>query len=163
MAHEPKIPLHPSQLPQQKLAEVIALPDRPINFTFEVSYGDFTENIVPKRGTPRSPIYLAQFEWAETPMNNGVEAFYLEPKKQIWLLWIRTHDDNSTPWKWDWLPVAHCPRKGVDKEVAASHLLLEYWRFAGSVDGSRNTFDWINEEGLLSIANIRAITRELWK
>jgi hypothetical protein len=107
-------------------------------------------------------VLLVQVEWAETPMHNGIEAFYLQARKKYWLLWLRTFDDNSWRWQWDWQPVGYCNRRGVNREAAAIHLLLEYWKF--SADPNRTSdeaFDWINEQGLLSIADVRAIVREL--
>jgi hypothetical protein len=41
---------------------------------------------------------------------------------------------------------------------------LEYWKFKGNPDENPvddQPLDWINEEGLLSIADVRAIVREL--
>jgi len=41
---------------------------------------------------------------------------------------------------------------------------LEFWKFTGELrDGGcvDRPFDWINEEGLLSVADVRAIVREL--
>jgi hypothetical protein len=119
---------------------------------------------VPKQGVPRSPKLLVQVEWAQTPVNNGINAFYLQARKKYWVLWLRTFDDNSYPWQWNWQAIGYCCRTNVDKGVAAKHLLLEYWKFTGDPDENSvddQLFDWINEEGLLSIADVRAIVREL--
>jgi hypothetical protein len=163
MSKGPKVPMHPTQLPQQKLALVVDLPTRPEPFDFGVGYGDLPEGVISKRRSPRSPIYIAQFEWAETPTSNGVEAFYLEAKTKYWVLWIKTLNENTTPWSWDWLAVAYCNRAGIDEKTAASYLLLEYWRFDEKMLAYRNVFDWVNEVALLSIPEIYAITRELWR
>jgi hypothetical protein len=77
MRSQPHIPMSPSELPQQLIAEVVSLPDRPSHFEFWVGYGDFPEGVVPKRGVPRSPELLVHVEWAQSPTNYGVEAFYL--------------------------------------------------------------------------------------
>jgi hypothetical protein len=95
-------------------------------------------------------------------MNYGIEAFYLQALKKHWVLWLRTYDDNWS--RWDWLPIGYCSRKGMDRTTAASHLLLEYWKFTREPRGGGyvdRPFDWINQEGLLSVADVRAIAREL--
>jgi hypothetical protein len=166
MTRAPKIPMLPSALPQQRISEVTSIPQRPAAFSFAVGYGDLPDGIVPKRRVPRSPDLLIQVEWAQTPMNFGINAFYIQARKKNWILWLRTLDDNCYPWKWDWLPIGSCDRKGIDKYTAAMHLLLEYWRWRFDAqnifaESSEEPYDWINEEGLLSISDIRAIVREL--
>ena len=39
MTHELKIPMRPEDLPQQRIHEVVGLPERPAEFNFEVGYG----------------------------------------------------------------------------------------------------------------------------
>jgi hypothetical protein len=160
----PKIPMLPSEVPQQRICEVVSLPSRPVPFVFKVGYGDFPPDVMPKQAVPRSPKLLVQTEWAQTPMNNGIDAFYLQARKKYWVLWLRTFDDNSDPWQWHWQVIGYCKRTNVDREVAAKYLLLEYWKFTGNPDENTaddQPFDWINEEGLLSVADVRAIVREL--
>jgi hypothetical protein len=50
-----------------------------------------------------------------------------------------------------------------ERSEAATHLLLEYWKFRTGVDevSFDQVYDWINQEGLLSVAEIRAIEHEL--
>ena len=165
MSRLPKIPMSPREVPQQRISEVVSMPPRPVLFDFKVGYGDFPPDVVPKQGVPRSPELLAQVEWAETPTNYGINAFYLQARKKYWVLWLRTFDDNSYPWQWNWQAIGYCNRPNVDRGVAAKHLLLEYWKFKGSPDENPvddEPLDWINEEGLLSIADVRAIVRELY-
>ena len=38
MTREPKIPMSPEELPQQRIHEVVALPKRPEEFDFKVGY-----------------------------------------------------------------------------------------------------------------------------
>ncbi|WP_315703394.1 MULTISPECIES: hypothetical protein [unclassified Bradyrhizobium] len=159
MSRLPKIQMLPSEMPQQRISEVVSLPSRPVPFDFEVGYGNFAPDVVPKQGVPRSPKLLVQVEWAEGPVNNGISAFYLQARKKYWVLWLRMFNDNSYPWRWDWQAIGYCNRANVDEEVAAKHLLLEYWKF--SENRFENSVDWINQEGLLSIADIKAILREL--
>jgi hypothetical protein len=160
MTEVPKLPMHPSDLPQQRVYEVVSLPPRPARFEFGVGYSGFPLGVKPKQGVPRSPELLIQVEWAETIYNSGVEAFYLQARRKHWLLWLRGLDDNACPWRWDWALVGYCNRAGVEKVAAASHLLLEYWR-QEKLSFRRDPYDWVNEEGFLSVADIRAIVREL--
>jgi hypothetical protein len=164
MSRLPKIPMLPSEVPQQRVSEVASLPSRPVPFDFKVGYGGFPRDVVPKQGVPRSPELLVQVEWAQIPMNNGINAFYLQARKKYWVLWRRSFDDNCYPWRWDWQVSGYCDRANADRKAAAAHLLLEYWKFARDPDENSvddQVFDWINEEGLLSIADVRAIVREL--
>ena len=39
MMREPKIPMLPTELPQQRIHEVVELPERPAEFNCEVDYG----------------------------------------------------------------------------------------------------------------------------
>jgi ketosteroid isomerase-like protein len=107
MSRSPKTPTSPSQVPQQRISEVVSLPSRPALFDFKVGYGNFTPDIVPKQGVPRSPELLVQVEWAESPRNNGINAFYLRARKKYWVLWLHTFDDNSHPWRWNWQAIGY--------------------------------------------------------
>jgi hypothetical protein len=159
----PNIPMSPSALPQGEVPETVSLPLRPDRFDFQVGYGRFSAGVVPKQGVPRAPDFLIQMEWAQTPVHNGLDRFCLQARKKYWLLWLGTLDDNSYPWRWLWQPVAYCNRAGVDWKLAAVHLLLEYWKFRidqGDVSADK-IYDWIDEEGLLSVADVRAIEAEL--
>ena len=39
MMREPKIPMLPTELPQQRIHKVVELPERPAEFNCEVDYG----------------------------------------------------------------------------------------------------------------------------
>jgi hypothetical protein len=92
-------------------------------------------------------------------MNNGVNAFYIEGRRSHWLLWNRWLDDNSWTPRWRWTFAGHCPRKGIDRRCAAIHLLVAHW-VAGE-DAPGDDDHWINETGLLSVEEVRAIAREV--
>jgi len=158
----PKIPMSPSELPQQRLVEVVELPARPNPFRFQVGYGGFPAEVLPKQGVPRSPRYLFQCEWAEGPGNGSVDAFYLHARKKHWLLWLRYLDENADPWRWRWVLIGYCQRDGVSEKTAAAHLLLEYWAKTASDRSTFETpFEWVNEEGFLKIADVQAVARAL--
>jgi len=124
MRSQPHIPMSPSELPQQRVHEVVPLPARPQHFECRVGFEQFPEGGTP--GSPRSPTLLVQVEWAQTPTNYGIEAFYLQARKKHWVLWLRTFDDNWS--RWDWQPIGYCLKKGIDRTTAASHLLLAHLR-----------------------------------
>ena len=66
--HLPKIPMLPSELPQQRLYGVVDLPERPSKFECLVGYNSVPKDALPK-ATPRSAVYLGQVEWAWSPMH----------------------------------------------------------------------------------------------
>ncbi len=110
MASDPIIPMSPDELPQQRIHEVVSLPERPKPFDCHVGYGGVPEDIIPKQAA-RTSIYLCQVEWAWSPMHNRLDAYYLHRGRSHWLLWTRYWDDN---WgKWEWIVAACVPKKDV--------------------------------------------------
>jgi hypothetical protein len=157
MTYLPKIPMTPDARPGQTLNLVVDLPARPPGFAFEIEYDRFPEDGGQMRTAPRSPVFLAQVEWAETPMNNGINAFYIEGRRRHWVLWSRWFDDGGWRWRWRWTSVGYCARKGVARDVAAIHLLEEFWRADGTAPGDSD--HWINETGAFNVETLRAIAR----
>ena len=158
MTREPKIPMSPDALPQQRIHEVVGLPERPEPFDCHVGYGAVPADVIPKSG-PRSPIYLAQVEWAWSPMHNRLNAYYLHRGRTHWLLWSRSWDDN---WgKWEWTAIACVGKKGVSEHQAAVHLLIEFWKFDAK-EGDVDQYHWINEAEYLPVAELSAIARCVW-
>jgi hypothetical protein len=49
----------------------------------------------------------------------------------------------------------------LDDRTAATHLLIDFWRFDAK-EGDVDQFHWINEDGYLSIADLAAIARVVW-
>ena len=160
MTREPKIPMLPTELPQQRIHEVVSLPARPTEFSSFVNYGDMPEGTVSKN-PPRNAIYLCQVEWAWSPAHNRLDSYYLNKGRTHWSLWSRYLDDNGYPWKWIWVPVGCVPLAGLDDRTAATHLLIDFWRFDAK-EGDVDQFHWINEDSYLSIAELAAIAREVW-
>jgi hypothetical protein len=125
MPKKPSIPMSPSQLPQQRLHEVVELEPWPFAFEPIAGYGQIPPDILPKR-TPRNVTYLCQVEWAWTPINDRLDAYYLHSARAHWILWTCYWDDN---WgKWEWVPSAYVPRKGVSERLAAIHLMIALWQ-----------------------------------
>jgi hypothetical protein len=159
MSHNPNIPMSPDELQQQRIHEVVELPERPEPFDCRVGYsGEVPWEIVPK-SVPRSLIYLGQVEWAWSPMHNRLDAYYLHRGRTHWLLWLCNWDDNWS--KWEFHPVACVEKKCVSQAVAANHLLAEYWMYE-QAESDLDRFHWINEEDYLSIAEVAAIGRHVW-
>ena len=50
MTHEPKIPMRPEDLPQQRIHEVVGLPERPAEFNFAAGYGCISKDSLPEAG-----------------------------------------------------------------------------------------------------------------
>ena len=149
MIREPKIPMLPMELPQQRIHEVVSLPARPTEFSSFVNYGDMPEGTVSKN-PPRNAIYLCQVEWAWSPMHNRLHAYYLHRGRKHWLLWLRYQEEDFG--KWEWMPIACVASKAVTERQAAAHLLVEFWRHeAKYLDVDQ--FHWINEGEYLSIAD----------
>ena len=67
MARKPRIPMLPTQLPQQRLYLVKGLPERPANWS--ITLGTEAEGLAPT-AMPRSARYIAQVEWAWSPMHS---------------------------------------------------------------------------------------------
>lgn len=163
-AQPPKVPMSPSQLPQQREVEVIEMPVRPDTARFEVGYRNYTDQVAPKQGVPRPPIYLFQSEWAASPFHGGVSGWYLHGRRDYWLLWQRSLDDNTDPWTWDWSLVGYCDRRGIEERTAAMHLVFEFWKQqCEEAKRFKPLFDWINEEGLLSVDDVKSIRRGVVK
>ena len=155
MTNEPHIPMSPSELPQQRLHEVVGLPKRPEPFDFCV---DYNVRSLPK-STNANSTYLAQVEWAWSPMHNRLDACYVHRGRSDWILWNKYWDDN---WgRWGKVAIGTVPRRGVDLNQAAFHLLMEYWKFDAK-EGGLDQFHWVNEEGFLDMAELNAIAREVW-
>ena len=158
MINNPKIPMSPEELPQQRIHEVAALPERPEPFDCHVGYGEVPEDVVPKSGA-RSPIYLAQTEWAWSPYHNRLDAYHLHRGRRHWILWNNYWDFNWS--KWEWEPVGSVGRQEVTERQAAVYLLVEFWKEEAR-ESDVEQFHWINEGAYLSVADLMSIAREVW-
>jgi hypothetical protein len=158
MTHEPKIPMRPEDLPQQRIHEVVGLPGRPAEFNFAVGYGCVSKDSLPEAGIS-SATFLCQVEWAWSPMNNRIDAYYLHRGRSDWSLWTKYWDDDCGKWEPGGLGTVN--RRGVNQKQAATYLLLEFWKFDAQ-DTYVDCYHWINQNGYLSVAEVSAIAREVW-
>ncbi|MEE4317784.1 MAG: hypothetical protein V2I74_12470 [Erythrobacter sp.] len=155
---KPRIPMSPSELPQQRLVLVVDLEPRPDPFDVVVDYGARPPGVELPNG-PSNPEYLCQAEWSWSPMHSRVDAYYLSRGRTHWMLWSYWYDDN---WgKWDWTPVAYVPRRQATARQAAVHLLIEFWKFDRE-QTDLNRYHWINASAFLSVAELREIAHIVW-
>lgn len=165
-----QIPMSPSELPQQRIYEVIQLPQEPKDFeACCLIYSDrndyswsLPEDKMPQR-FPSSAKFIGQFEWAWSIYSNRIDGYYIgsNTKKTHWFLWIRWLDEEAYSIQFKSVLYAYCPRKYNDAHLAAIYLLRYAWRF----EAAETTLDkphWINNNHLLSISEIMAISREVW-
>jgi hypothetical protein len=156
MTREPKIPMSPAELPQQRIHEVITMPPKPEPFDCTVGYNDVGS--LPKN-TNANSTYLCQVEWAWSPMHNRLDAYYIHRGRSDWILWNKYWDDN---WgRWGKVSIGMVQRRGVDQNQAAIYLLMEYWKFDAK-EGGLDKFHWINETEYLDVAELDAIANEVW-
>jgi hypothetical protein len=158
MTREPHIPMSPKELPQQRIHEVVGLPARPTEFNCDVGYGASPKGSLPSN-VPHNMKYLAQVEWAWSPMNNRIDAYYLHKGRTHWSLWSRYWDDNWS--QWSDMAIGCVPRRGVSEYQAAVFLLLEFWR-GETAENTLDKFHWINETEYLGVGDLAAIVREVW-
>ena len=153
------LPGFPDDLPQQRISEVVTLPDQPEGLEVRVEFLESYPHY-PVR-TPRKVLFLGGVEWAWSPANSRRDNYYLNPKPKHWLLWDHWLDDQVRPWRWNWNILAWAPRVRADEKSIAMHMLKHIWE----VDCRHHLIDqfhWINNTGLLSVEEVQAIAREVW-
>ena len=116
MTNEPNIPMSSDELPQQRIHEVITLPPMPEPFDCAVGYCQFPKGSLPS-GIPCNMACLAQVEWAWSPMNSRIDAYYLHKGRTHWSLWSSYWDDNWS--QWSDMAIGCVPRRGVSQQQAA--------------------------------------------
>ncbi len=160
--HDPKVPMTPETLPQQRLTAVRDLPPRPEGLVFEHE-GRPRPRALQRARFPREANFLCQVEWAWSPMHNAIHSHYLCTRRDYWIIWVRWLDDEFWPPRWRWWFQGWARRvKGVDERTAAFHLLADLWREQRD-DQGYDHFHWINEEGEFDAADLAAIGRAVWE
>ncbi|WP_394730736.1 hypothetical protein [Altererythrobacter sp. GH1-8] len=155
---EPRVPMLPSELPQQRIVAVAELEPRPQPFDAVVGYGVKPSGVQLANG-PSNPDYICQVEWAWSPFHSRLDAYYLSKGRSHWMLWSYWYDDN---WgRWNWLGIGHVPRGQATNKQAAIHLLADFWKL-GIAEEELDRFHWINESGLLTISEVTEIGRLVW-
>ena len=153
------LPGFPDDLPQQRISEVVTLPDKPEGLEVKVEFLESYPHY-PVR-TPRKVLFLGGVEWAWSPAHSRRDNYYLNPKPKHWLLWDHWLDDQVWPWRWNWNILAWAPRVRGDEKSIAMHMLKHIWE----VDCRHHLIDqfhWINSTGALSVSDLQSIAREVW-
>lgn len=159
MSDFPRIPMRPEELPQQRVSLVVELPPRPAGFE---GLQNPPASIGAPAKMPRAATYIGQVEWAWSPMNTRLDAYYLSTNRRRthWFLWLRLYDDNYG--RWDAPQIyAYAPRLKVSARVAATYLLLDAWS-ACIRQTELDHFHWINKAEFLSVEELVAMGRVAW-
>ena len=131
MNRYPKIPMRPEDVPQQRVHLVASLPPCPPSFQGYYDYvNPMPDDLLLKlnlpqsrqmKRSPRNTEYLGSVEWAWCPWHSRFDKYYLNPRRSLWLLWIRWWDDFDSAYRWRFY--GYGPKKGVDAKTAAIYLL----------------------------------------
>jgi len=153
------IPGFPDNLPQQRLVEVVEMPTRPEGFETGIGMTDpYPPGCI---RAPRRLLMLGGVEWAWSPAHSRIDTYYLNEKRNHWVLWIHWLNDDEFPWKWEWWVYAFAPKVKADERTVAMHLLKDAWAY----DEAHNSVDhyhWIGSTGALSVSDFEAVAREVW-
>jgi len=107
----------PEHCPQQRLNEVVSVPLIHDKLKPKIDWLNPLQKRRPK-GSPRKLSFLCSVEWAWSPMHNRIDNYYLNPRRDGWLLWINRLNDHTVPWTWWWDFVAYANKcKAEDEEV----------------------------------------------
>ena len=117
--HTSFIPMAPGLRPQQRLYEVVTLPDLPKGLDPKIEMDQpLLKN--PPKTSPRKLTYLFSVEWAWSPMHNRIDNYYINPRRTGWLLWNNWLEDGGYPWTWHWHMEAHGRRCRSEKNAYLS-------------------------------------------
>ena len=94
--HTSFIPMSPSLLPQQRLYEVLELPELPKRLDPKVEIDEPLLRNPPKT-SPRKLTYLFSVEWAWSPMHGRIDNYYINSRRTGWLLWNNWLCQNKPP------------------------------------------------------------------
>ena len=158
--HSSFIPMAPEHCPQQRLNEVVSVPPIHDKLKPKIDWLNPLQKRRPK-GSPRKLSFLCSVEWAWSPMHNRIDNYYLNPRRDGWLLWINRLNDHTVPWTWWWDFVAYANKCKAEDELVANHLLIEYWKNEAEYQGL-DEYHWINNTGLISVEEMHAIARKVW-
>jgi len=169
MSYE-RVPLSPSELPQQRVYEVTKLPMyAPKLEATSIIYPDkrdyawcLPDEKLQKRYPGRAK-FLAQIEWAWGLNSTRLHEYYVasNTKKSHWFLWIQWFNENSWEPRFEKTLATYCPRVSHDPHIIGTYLLHHLWKT--EIDYMElDEPHWINSTGLLSVSDINAISRNLW-
>lgn len=146
-------------LPEAAPVSPAAAPAKPNPFDAKVGYGQMPAGLRLSNG-PRKPIYLGEVEWAWSPREGRVDAYYIHRSRRHWILWLHQHDDN---WgRWDWVPCGYVPLKKADKRAAAFYLIADLWSGARDSIEALDHFHWVEEDAEFSKSDWLSIGKLVW-
>lgn len=161
MTRYPNVPMHPDEVPQQRVHMVVDLPNRPDGFAARCQFWEPMASDEEPGDNPAAEIYLGTTEWAWTPHHTRIDAYYIERQSSHWFLWIGSEDENSWDLEWRWTLYGYAPLHPLTVEEAAVLMLMDCWA-SDAEHGSLDHFHWIDESGLLSVAQINEVGRRVW-
>ncbi len=141
------------------------LPPRPPSFHGLVDYINPMPADQKPKGSLRNTEYLGSVTWSWGSTNSRRDSYYLNPRRQYWLLWIRDEDDFG---KLEWILYAYGPKKGVTAKEAAVYLLMDAWNAERQheADLDLDRYHWFyprrDKPGLLSEEDFSAIAQTVW-
>jgi len=158
MTRQPRIPMRPSDLPQQRLYLVKGLPRRPANWSLRT--GQAAAEVAPP-AMPRSARYIGQVEWAWSSVHTRIDAYYLSMcrRHRHWVLWSRGYDSNWSRWM-DPRAMAVALRAGLPLDAAARLMLHDAWALERV--GGLDRFHWVNESGVLNAGELAEVAAAVW-
>lgn len=159
MTDKPRVAMSPTELPPQRLYEVIELQPLPQGLEPVVCFGSAPHGIFPKR-RPSRLAYLGSCEWAWSPMHSRIMGYHLHRGRTHWLLYAQDMDPYEPDFAW--MQIAHMPRGDIGDRAAAIHLMIATWALEAKEE-HLDEFHWLNQEGLLSVADWNAIARAIWR
>ena len=151
------IPMSSESLPQQRLCEVVNLPDLIKRPDPKVELIQPLLKNYPK-ASPRKLTYLLSVGWAWSPMHNRIVNYYLDPRRTGWLLWNNWLEDGLAPRKWHWQFMAYGNRFRSNEKTIARHLILALGKW-DTKENYVDHFHWLNDTGLLYV---KALASEVW-
>lgn len=157
----PRTPMHPDELPQQRVTLVADLPPRPEGFEGTCCFADGGNIELPDITEPKQSTELGGVEWAWSPAHSRLDNYFIERRGGQWLLWIGFEDENSWDRDWTWVLYCFAEYGDADGHAAAVYLLHDAWADEASRE-SIDHFHWVNHEGVLSVSDLTAIARSIW-
>ena len=137
---------------------MVALPNKPLDL--KVSVEPSIDALDGKKlGSPRKLGFLFAAEWSWSPAHSASDNYYLNHKRNYWVLWL--HYLSEFDYNWRWSLIAYAPRIKADPKTVAIHLLIEAFKWRKKEEGL-DQFHGITSNEFLNFDEIQAIAREVW-
>ena len=157
MSDFPKTPMHPSEVPQQRVYLLKDMPGRPDGFRGSCIYYEGQPDGLVEPDEPNNPTLVGGVEWTWSPMHSRLDNYFIERHGKWWLLWNAFEDDNTWEGEVVWTLYGAAESEAVSEHEASIYTLMDAWA-GDEVDH----FHWINHEGVLSVGDMNEIARAVW-